>query len=155
MASAILQCKIRKLGRGVIFATDRLTFLVMPWQSRLIKPVDPSFQHFSKSRRNMLQIMKDAWIRTLIALDVRDPLKRTDAPYVFPEDCSELQPEARLRATICDLFANLRQPIEDIARDYEMTPNQVVSVLIEEGLIKDQRRNRVAPIKGGRRQVDR
>jgi hypothetical protein len=46
MASAILQCKIRKPGRSVIFATDRLTFLVMPWQSRLIKPVDPSFPAF-------------------------------------------------------------------------------------------------------------
>jgi len=103
----------------------------------------------------MLQIMKDTWIRTLIAFDVRDPLKRTDAPYVFPEDYSELQPEARLRATICDLFGNLRQPIEDIARDYEMTPNQVVSVLIEEGLIKDQRRKSATPIRGGRRQIDR
>ena len=103
----------------------------------------------------MLQIMKDAWIRTLVAFDVRDPLKRTDLPYVFPEDCSELQPEARLRATICDLFCNQRQPIEDIARDNGITPNRVVSVLIEEGLIKDQRRNRAAPIKGGRRQIDR
>jgi hypothetical protein len=101
----------------------------------------------------MLQIMKDAWIRTLIAFDVRDPLKRIDRPYVFPEDLSELQPEARLRATICNLFGNFREPIEDIANTYEMTPNQVVSVLIEEGLIKDQRRNRVAPIKGFVRRV--
>ena len=103
----------------------------------------------------MLQIMKDAWIRTLVAFDVRDPLKRTDVPYVFPEDCSELQPEARLRATICDLFCNQRQLIEDIARDNGITPSRVVSVLIEEGLIKDQRRNRAAAIKGGRRQIDR
>ena len=35
----------------------------------------------------MLQIIKDAWIRTLVAFDVRDPLKRTDAPYVFPVVC--------------------------------------------------------------------
>ena len=103
----------------------------------------------------MLQIMKDAWIRTLVAFDVRDPLKRTNVPYVFPEDCSELQPEARLKATICDLFCNQRHPIEDIAWDYGITTNRVVSVLIEEGLIKDQRRNRAAPIRGGRRQVDR
>ena len=63
----------------------------------------------------MLRTIKDAWIRTLVAFDVRDPLKRTDAPYVFPEDYNELQPEARLRATICNLFGNLGQPIEDIA----------------------------------------
>jgi len=86
---------------------------------------------------------------------VRDPLKRTNVPYVFPEDCSEIQPEARLKATICDLFCNQRHPIEDIARDNGITPSRVVSVLIEEGLIKDQRRNRAAPIRGGRRQVDR
>ena len=103
----------------------------------------------------MLRIIKDAWIRTLVAFDVRDPLKRIDKPYVFPQDCSELQPEARLRATICDLFGNLGQRIEDIGRDYEMTPNQVVSVLIEEELIKDQRRDNPNPIKGGRRQIDR
>ena len=52
----------------------------------------------------MLRIIKNAWIRTLVAFDVRDPLKRIDKPYVLPQDCSDLQPEARLRATICDLF---------------------------------------------------
>ena len=30
----------------------------------------------------MLQIMKEAWIRTLVAFDVRDPLKRTDVTVV-------------------------------------------------------------------------
>ena len=102
----------------------------------------------------MLRLIKDAWIRTLVAFDVRDPLKRTDVPYVLPADFSELQPEAKLRATICNLFGNLRQPIEDIARTYEMPPNHVVSILVEEGLLVDQRRNRPAPIKGGRRQID-
>jgi hypothetical protein len=103
----------------------------------------------------MLRIIKDLWIRILIAFDVRDPLKRIDTPYVFPENLSELQPEAKLRATICNLFGNFREPIEDIANTYEMTPEQVISILLEEGLIKDQRRNRADPIKGGRRQVDR
>ena len=103
----------------------------------------------------MLRTIKNAWIRALVAFDVRDPLKRTDALYDFPEDCNELQPEARLRATICNLFGNLRQPIDDIARTYEMAPNRVVSILLEEGLIKEQRRNHADPIKGGRRRSDR
>ena len=42
----------------------------------------------------MLRTIKNAWIRALVAFDVRDPLKRTDEPYDFPEDCNELQPEA-------------------------------------------------------------
>src|SRR5262245_60258625 len=102
----------------------------------------------------MLRIIKDAWIRILIAFDVRDPLKRSDVPYVLPEGYSELPLQARLRATLCDLFGNLREPIADIARTYEMTESKVMSVLIEEGLIKDQRRNRAYPIKGGRRLID-
>lgn len=102
----------------------------------------------------MLRTIKNAWIRALVAFDVRDPLKRTDAPYDFPEDCNELQPEARMRATICNLFGNLHQPIEDIGRAYEMTPKQVISILIEEGLLKDQRRS-ANPLKGGRREIDR
>ena len=102
----------------------------------------------------MLGVIKSTWIRTLVAFDVRDPLKRTDKPYLLPEGFRELQAEAKLRATICNLFGNLRQPIEDIARTYEMTPNHVVSILVEEGLLVDQRRNRPAPIKGGRRQID-
>jgi hypothetical protein len=93
-----------------------------------------------------------AWIRTLVAFDVRDPLKGTDTPYVLPEDFTELQSEAELSATICNLFGNFRQPIEDIARTYQMTPNHVISILIEEGLINDQRRNRADR---GRRQIDR
>jgi hypothetical protein len=102
----------------------------------------------------MSRIIKDAWIRILIAFDVRDPLKRTDVPYVLPEGYFELSPEARLKATVCDLFGNLREPVADIARTYEMTESQVISVLIEEGVIKDQRRNRAYPIKGGRRLID-
>ena len=102
----------------------------------------------------MLRLIKDAWIRTLVAFDVRDPLKRTDAYYVLPTDYNELQPEAKLRATICNLFGNLRQPIDDIARTFELTPNHVISILVEEGLLRDQRRNPPDPIKGGRRQID-
>ena len=37
----------------------------------------------------MLRTIKNAWIRVLVAFDVCDPLKRTDAPYDFPDDCSE------------------------------------------------------------------
>src|SRR5215510_1944348 len=102
----------------------------------------------------MLRIIQDAWIRILIAFDVRDPLKRNDAHYVLPEGYSDLPVQARLRATVCDLFGNMLEPIADIARSYEMTQSEVVAVLIEEGLLKDQRRNRAYPIKGGRRQID-
>jgi hypothetical protein len=34
----------------------------------------------------MLRIIKSAWIRTLIAFDVCDPLKRIDRLYVLPEE---------------------------------------------------------------------
>ena len=103
----------------------------------------------------MLRIIKRTWIRTLVAFDVRDPLKRSGKPYLLPEGFSELQPEAKLRATICNLFGNLEEPIDDIARIYDLTPKQIISILISEGLIKDQRRNPTDAVKRGRRSTDR
>ena len=102
----------------------------------------------------MLRIIKSTWIRTLIAFDVRDPLKRTDVPYVLPADFGRLPGDAKLRATICSLFGNHKHPIEDIARAYEMAPNEVISILISEGLIKEQRRNTTDIVKGGRRSIE-
>jgi hypothetical protein len=99
-------------------------------------------------------MLRNAWIRTLIAFDVRDPLKRTDKSYALPQNFEQLDARSKTRATICNLFGNLRQPIEHIARTYEMSPREVISILVEEGLIIDQRKSKVDPIRGGRRQID-
>ena len=102
----------------------------------------------------MLRIIKNAWILTLIAFDVHDPLKRTDKAYVLPDDFKLLDAQSKTRASICNLFCNLKQPIDQLARLYGMSRNNVVSILLEEGLLKDQRQNRSEVIKGGRRTTD-
>jgi len=51
----------------------------------------------------MLRLLKNAWIHTLIALDVRDPLKSTGKVYELPENFTQLDPQGKARATVCNL----------------------------------------------------
>jgi hypothetical protein len=57
--------------------------------------------------------------------------------------------------TLCNLFANHGQSIEELAVYFEMDRNRVISVLMQEGLLEDQRRRSGGGIKGGRRESDR
>jgi hypothetical protein len=52
------------------------------------------------------------------------------------------------------LFGNLQQPIDQLARLYDMPRDRVVSILLEERLLEDKRQNRSDVIKGGRRRTD-
>lgn len=103
----------------------------------------------------MLRLIKNAWIRTLIAFDVRDPLKYTGKAYILPENFTQLDPQRKARVTVCNLFANHQQPIDQVTRVYDMSRGDVISILLAEGLIEDKRRNPVDVIKGGRRKTDR
>jgi len=49
------------------------------------------------------------------------------------------------KITICNLFANDGLPVRDIARVLDEKYGRVVAVLIEQGLIRERRRN---PSKG-------
>src|SRR4026209_3020305 len=102
----------------------------------------------------MLRLSKNAWIHTLIAFDVRDPLKRTGKVYVLPENFTQLDPQGKARATVCNLFANHQQPIDQVAQVYDMSRAQIISILLAEGLIEDKRRTLGEVIKGGRRETD-
>ena len=101
----------------------------------------------------MLRLIRNAWIRTLIAFDVQDPLKRTGKAFVLPDDLNLLDAQSKTRASICNLFGNLQQPIDQLARLYDMPRDQVISILLDEGLLEDKRQNR-SVIKGGRRRTD-
>ena len=102
----------------------------------------------------MLRLIKNAWIRTLIAFDVHDPLKRTGKAYVLPDDFNLLDTQSKTRASICNLFGNLQQPIDQLARLYNLRRDQVISILLDEGLLEDKRQNRSDRVKGGRRRTD-
>ena len=103
---------------------------------------------------SMLRLIKNAWIRTLIAFDVHDPLKRTGKTFVLPDDFHSLDTQSKTRASICNLFGNLQQPIDQLASVYDMSREQVVSILLDEGLLEDKRQSQSAVVKGGRRRTD-
>jgi len=102
----------------------------------------------------MLRLLKNAWIHTLIAFDVRDPLKRTGKVYVLPENFTQLDPQGKARATVCNLFANHQQPIDQVAQVYNMSRADVVSILLAEGIVENKRQTSGEVIKGGRRATD-
>lgn len=103
----------------------------------------------------MLRLIESGWVRIKVALDVRDPLRPTRQPFELPEDFHELSIRKKRQLTICNLFANHGQAVGEISRYFEISPKEVVRTLIDEGLLKEQRRKRTEPIKNGRRETDR
>ena len=102
----------------------------------------------------MLRLLKNAWIHTLIAFDVRDPLKSTGKVYELPENFTQLDPQGKARATVCNLFANHQQSIDQVALVYNMSRTDVISILLAEGIVENKRRTSGEVIKGGRRETD-
>ena len=102
----------------------------------------------------MLRLVRNAWIRALIAFDVRDPIVRTEQAFELPENFDRLPRSLQVRVTICNLFANHKHPVDHLARLYEMSPAEVISLLLAEGLLEDKRQYPVKAIKGGRRETD-
>ena len=102
----------------------------------------------------MLKKLKQAWIRLLIAFDVKDSLKPTPKKFDLPENFYELEPAEKRRLGLCNLYVNHNYSVDEIARYYDMPRTDVVAVLIKEGFIEDQRQSAATPIKGGRRGID-
>ena len=102
----------------------------------------------------MLNLIETAWIQIKIAFDVRDPYQITDQTFELPENLAELDPVLKRRLTICNLFANLGQSIDQIADYLHVSRSDVVSALIEEGLMKEQRKRLPQTFRSGRRQTD-
>jgi hypothetical protein len=105
----------------------------------------------------MLNVIEKIWIEVKIAFDVRDPLRMTGRQFepLPSEQLHELGPAERRRLTICNLFANQEQTVDQIAIYFETTRTEVVSVLIAEGLIREQRQRPPMAIKNGRRELDK
>jgi hypothetical protein len=59
------------------------------------------------------------------------------------------------RLIICNLFANLSQSIDQVADYLSVSRNDVISVLIDEGLLKEQRKRHSRVFRHGRREADR
>jgi len=103
----------------------------------------------------MINLLVTGWTKLKIAFDVKDPLQPTGKTFNLPENFQELSPDSRLRLTICNLFSNNSQSIEEIAQFLDATRSQVINILIQEGLLKEQRRKVGLQFKNGRRRTDR
>ncbi len=103
----------------------------------------------------MWNLIEKSWVQIKIAFDVRDGIKKTGQIFELPDDMGTLSPDRKQLLTLCNLFANHGQSIEELAVYFGMDRNQVISVLLQEGLLEDQRRRTHEPVRGGRRESDR
>jgi hypothetical protein len=69
----------------------------------------------------------------------------TERPFVVPENLETLDASQKRAVTICNLFANQKQSITEIAKVLDIKPFMVVSALIQRGLI-EERRNHLQPV---------
>ena len=103
----------------------------------------------------MWDFIEKGWVQIKIAFDVRDGIRKTGKVFELPADIQSMSPERKQLMTLCNLFANHGQSIEELAVYFEMNRNQVISVLMEESLLEDQRRHASRRIRRGRRESDR
>jgi hypothetical protein len=99
-------------------------------------------------------LIEKSWVQIKIAFDVRDGIKKTGKTFELPEDMDTLSPDRKQLVTLCNLFANHGQSFEELAVYFGMNRSQVISLLLQEGLLVDQRRRTHEPVKGGRRELD-
>ena len=68
--------------------------------------------------------------------------EKTNKKFELPADLVELDPATKRHMTICNLFANQNLSIREIEKLLDSSLHQVVPALIDQGLIKERRRNR-------------
>jgi hypothetical protein len=100
-------------------------------------------------------LIENAWVQIKIAFDVRDDFRRASGTFELPADIQTMSPDRKRRLTLCNLFANHGQSIKELAIYFSMERSRVVSILIQEGLLQEQRRQARGPIRGGRRESDK
>jgi hypothetical protein len=108
----------------------------------------------NKEGKAVWNFIDKSWVQIKIAFDVRDGFRRTGKTFELPEDIHSLSPDRKQLMTLCNLFANHGQSIEELAVYFDMDRNRVIALLMLEGLLKDQRRRSVGRIKSGRRESD-
>ena len=88
-------------------------------------------------------------------LQDRDGFQVREDEFTLPEDCWKLDPHTKKTMTICNLFANHRYSIWNIARALDKDCKDVITVLLNKGIIIDRRLRRM-PLPEGieRRRAD-
>ena len=91
----------------------------------------------------MNRLFRQFWTQLSIAFNTDftpEGFERTQKKFELPGKFTLLDLHLKRKLTICNLFANQNQSIKNIARVLEVNVGDVVSVLIEDGFIKERRR---------------
>jgi hypothetical protein len=91
------------------------------------------------------RVLRRFWTHLLIVFYDNytiEGFEKTSRKFELPADLSQLDPVGKRKATICNLFANQNLSIRDIVHVLDSSLHQVIPTLIENGLIKERRRDR-------------
>jgi hypothetical protein len=102
----------------------------------------------------MTALLERVLVRLRIAFNVSSKLKPTGKRYAVAPNFGRLDAERKRRAGVCNLFVNIKESVDMIARHYKLSRRKVINILLEEGYLEDQRKQPKAPVKGGRRETD-
>ena len=81
----------------------------------------------------------------------RDGFHVRESEFTLPADTWKLDHQTKRVVTICDLFVNHQYSISDIVRVLDEDCENVVRVLLQEGIIRDRRVKQMAPPDGTER----
>ena len=90
-------------------------------------------------------MLRKTWTHLLITFYDNytiEGFEKTNKKFELPADLCHFDSTAKRHMTICNLFANQNLSILEIVKLLDSSLHQVVPALIEQGLIKERRRNR-------------
>ena len=94
-------------------------------------------------------------MRELISQE-RDGFHVRENEFNLPDDTWKLNWRAKRVISICDLFVNHQYSISDIVRALDEDHDNIIQVLLEEGIIRERRvKNKMPPHGIGRRKSDK
>jgi hypothetical protein len=91
------------------------------------------------------KLLRRTWTHLLITFYDNytvEGFEKTNKKFELPSDLVQLDPATKRRMTICNLFANQNLSIREIENLLDSSLHQVVPALIDQGLIKERRKNR-------------
>ena len=94
------------------------------------------------------KLLRKTWTHLLITFYDNytvEGFEKTNKKFELPADLVNLDAATKRRMTICNLFANQNLSIREIEKLLDSSLHQVVPALIDQGLIKERRKNRRGP----------
>ncbi len=91
------------------------------------------------------KMLRRTWTHLLITFYDNytvEGFEKTNKKFELPADLIQLDAATKRHMTICNLFANQNLSIREIVKLLDSSAHQVIPTLIEQGLIKERRRNR-------------